>query len=145
MQQTRFYLMINFKLMKIFIFLCFHAHKNSKLNLFNPISKVANFGVLQFYPLKINLVSEIRKTSTERQGYFVFRLFFTLSCSSIVLIRIPLYFAYLLILLQVTCQTNSKIMTGTLRNSQVTPITRPHFLQSVISILLPRRYCFHAP
>jgi hypothetical protein len=37
-------LMINFSLMKKFIFLCFHEHKNTKSNLFNPISKVANFG-----------------------------------------------------------------------------------------------------
>ena len=38
---------------------------------------------------------------------------------------IPLYFAYLLTLLQVTYQIDSKILTDTLNNSQVTPITRP--------------------
>ena len=47
--------------------LCFNEYKNSKLNLFNPISKRAKFfRVLQFYPLKMNLVLEIRKTSTRR-------------------------------------------------------------------------------
>ena len=40
-------LMMNFNLMKIFIFLCFHEHKNSKLPQFTPISKRANFRVLQ--------------------------------------------------------------------------------------------------
>jgi len=39
----------------------FHEHKNTKLNHFSPISKIANFWVLQFYPLKMNLVVEIRK------------------------------------------------------------------------------------
>ena len=42
--------MINFKLMKNFIFLCFHEHKKSKLNHFSSISKNSNFRVLQFYP-----------------------------------------------------------------------------------------------
>ena len=53
--------MINFNLIKIVIFLMFHVHKNSKLNRFNYISKVENFRVLQSYPLKMNLVLEIRK------------------------------------------------------------------------------------
>ena len=52
------------------------------------------------------------------------------SCSSIILIRIPLYFACLLTLLQVSCQTDSKILTDTPNNTQVTPITRPPFLFS---------------
>jgi len=43
MQQTRFYLMINFKLMKIFIFLCFHVHNNSQINYFNSIFKSGKF------------------------------------------------------------------------------------------------------
>ena len=122
--------MINFKLMKFFIFLCFHEHINSKINHFSSISKNSNFRVLQFYPLKMNLVPEIRTTSTRRQRYSVYRFFFTSLCSSIVLIRIPLYFVYLLTLLQVTCSTNSMILTGTLNNSQVSPITSPPFLFS---------------
>ena len=40
------------------------------------------------------------------------------------------YFAYLLTLLQVTCQTGSKILTSTPNTPQVTPITRPPFLFS---------------
>ena len=35
--------MINFKLMKIFIFLCFHVHKNSQINHFNSIFKSGKF------------------------------------------------------------------------------------------------------
>ena len=35
--------LINFKLMKIFIFLCFHAHKNSQINHFNSIFKSGKF------------------------------------------------------------------------------------------------------
>ena len=38
--------MINFKLMKFFIFLCFHVHKNSQINHFNSIFKNSKFGVL---------------------------------------------------------------------------------------------------
>ena len=41
---------------------------------------------------------------------------------------ILLYFAYLLTILQVTYQTDSKILKGTPNNTQVTPITRPPFL-----------------
>ena len=100
--QTCCYLMIIIKFMKFFIFLCFYERINFKLNHFSSISKNSNFRVLQFYPLKMNLNPEIRKTSTRRQGYPVFGFFFTSSCSSIVLIRIPRYFAYLLTLLQVT-------------------------------------------
>jgi hypothetical protein len=37
---------MNFNLLKSFIFLCFHEHKNTKLNHFNSISKRANFRVL---------------------------------------------------------------------------------------------------
>ena len=103
----------------------FYEHKIQKYIILTLFSKVANFGVLQFYPLKMNLVPKIWKTSTRRQGYFVFEFFFTSSCSSIILIRIPLYFAYQLTLLQVTCQTNSKILRDTLNNSQIIPITRP--------------------
>ena len=76
----------------------------------------------------MNLVPEIQTTSTRRQEYSAFEFFFTSSCGSIILIRIPLYFAYLLILLQVTYQTDSKILTDTPNNTQVTPITRPPFL-----------------
>ena len=78
-------------------------------------------------PLKMNLVLEIRKTSTKRWEYSVLGFFFTSSCSSIVLIKIHFTFAYLLPLLQVTCLTNSKTLIGTLNNSQVTLITRPQF------------------
>jgi hypothetical protein len=39
-------IMINFNLIKILIFLCFHEHKNMKLNQFSYISKEANFRVL---------------------------------------------------------------------------------------------------
>jgi hypothetical protein len=35
---------------KNIISLCFHEHKNTKLNHFIPFEKFANFGVLQFYP-----------------------------------------------------------------------------------------------
>ena len=35
--------MINFKLMKIFIFLYFHVHKNSQINYFNSIFKSGKF------------------------------------------------------------------------------------------------------
>ena len=68
-------------------------------------------------PLKMNLVPEIWKTVIKE--------------IQILHLWILLYFAYLLILLQVTCQTDSKISTGTLNNSQVTPITRPPFLFSL--------------
>ena len=81
-------------------------------------------------PLKMNLVLEIRTTSTRRWEYSVFGFFFTSSCSSIVLIMIPLHFANLLTLLQVTYQTDSKILTNTPNYTQVTPITRPPFLFS---------------
>ena len=103
-------LMMNFNILKYILFLIFHEHKNLKLNQFDYISKVANFRVLQFYPLKMNPVPEIWKTSTRRLGYSVFGFFLTSSRSSIVLIRIPFYFAYLLTLLQVTCPTDSKIL-----------------------------------
>ena len=59
--QTCCYLMINFKLMKIFIFLCFHEHINSKIASFYIYFKRSKFRVLQFYPLKMNLVLEIQK------------------------------------------------------------------------------------
>ena len=39
--------MLNFNIMKIFIFLYFHEHKNSQINYFNPIFKSINFRVLQ--------------------------------------------------------------------------------------------------
>jgi len=39
--------MISFILTKSIIFSMFHEHKNTKLNHFSPISKVANFWVLQ--------------------------------------------------------------------------------------------------
>ena len=102
-------------------------HNQTVLTLFK---KGQIFRVLQFYPLKMNLVPEIRTMSTKRWEYSILGFFFTSSCSSIFLIMIPLYFAYLLILLQVTCQTNSKIPTGTPYNSQVSPITRSPFLFS---------------
>ena len=57
--------MIDFNLIKIVIFPMFHVHKNSKLNRFNYISKVENFRVLQSYPLKMNLVLEIRTILTQ--------------------------------------------------------------------------------
>ena len=41
--QTCFYLMINFKLIKNFTFLCFHVLKNSKINHFNSIFKSGKF------------------------------------------------------------------------------------------------------
>ena len=44
--QTCCYLMINFNLMKNFIFLYFHEHKNTELNYFSSISEEANFRVL---------------------------------------------------------------------------------------------------
>jgi hypothetical protein len=40
-------LMMNFNIMKNILFLIFYEHKNSKLNQFNYITKVANFRVLQ--------------------------------------------------------------------------------------------------
>ena len=130
MQQTRFYLMINFNLMKNYYLPMFSWAQNTRLNQFISILKRGNFRVLQFYPLKMNLVFEIWKTLTRRKGYSIFVFFFTSSCSSIFLIRIPLYFVYLLTLLQVTCSTNSKILTGSLNYSQVSPITSPPFLFS---------------
>ena len=42
-------LMMNFKLMKFFIFLYFMCTKNSNLNHFNSISKEANLRVLQIF------------------------------------------------------------------------------------------------
>ena len=42
--------LINFKLMKIFIFLCFHAHKNSQINHFNSIFKSGKFWGVTFGP-----------------------------------------------------------------------------------------------
>ena len=122
--------MLNFNIMKNILFHIFHEHNNSKLDLFALFQKNQILGCYDSTPLKMNLVLEIRKTSTRRQGYSVFGFFFTSSCSSIVLIRIPLYFAYLLTLLRVTCSTNSKILTGTLKNSQLSPITSPPFLFS---------------
>ena len=50
MQQTHFYHMINFKLMKIFIFLCFHVHKNSQINHFNSIFKSGKFWGVTILP-----------------------------------------------------------------------------------------------
>ena len=43
---------------------------------------------------------------------------------------ILLYFAYLLTIVQVTYQTDFKILKDTPNNTQVTPITRPPFLFS---------------
>ena len=76
--------------------------------------KRANFRVLQFYPLKMNLVLEIRKMVIKE--------------IHILCLWIILYFAHLLTILQVTCQTDSKILKGTPNNTQITPITRPPFL-----------------
>ena len=42
--------------------------KNIKFKQFNSISKKANFRVLQFYPLKMNLVLEIRKIVIKDTG-----------------------------------------------------------------------------
>ena len=44
----------------------FHVHKNSKLNRFNYISKVAIFSVLQTYPLKMNLILKIWTMLTQK-------------------------------------------------------------------------------
>ena len=92
-------LMINFNLIKQFIFIYFHEHKNTELNHFSSISEEANFRVLQFYPFKMNLILEVRT--------MVFKEIWILR------LGILLYFAYLLTLLQVTCQTDSKILTST--------------------------------
>ena len=43
------YLMMSFKLMKLFYFSIFHVHKNSNLNHFNSILKEAIFRVLQLH------------------------------------------------------------------------------------------------
>jgi len=67
-------------------------------------------------PLKMNLVLEIRTMMIKEM--------------QILCLWILLYFAYLLTLLQVTCQTNSKILTDTPTNTQVSPITRSPFLFS---------------
>ena len=109
---------------------------------FNYFKRIQILGCYNSTPLKMNLVLEIRMTSTRRQGFSVFEFSFSSSCSSIVWIRILFYLAYLLILLQVTCQTNSKIPTGTPNNSQVSPITRPSFLYyhfSFLNIHLPTK------
>jgi len=42
--------MLNFNLIKIIIYLCFHEHKNTKLNIFNPILKREIFRVLHYPP-----------------------------------------------------------------------------------------------
>ena len=65
-------------------------------------------------PLKMNLVLEIRTMMIK--GMQILHLW------------ILRYFAYLLTLLQVTCQTDSKILTDTTNNAQVIPITRPPLL-----------------
>ena len=49
-------LMINFNIMKNILFLIFYEHKNSKLNQFNYISKVANFRVLHVSPSETTTV-----------------------------------------------------------------------------------------
>jgi hypothetical protein len=60
--------MINFNLMKTFISLYFHVDTKTQLNHFSYISKEANFEVLQFYPLKMNLVLEIQKMMVKEIG-----------------------------------------------------------------------------
>ena len=79
---TCWYLMINFKLMKIFIFLCFHERINSKLNLFSSISKNSNFRVLQLrsFPCPNNFTLEL-KSNTLSPGL---NSFFSIFCHAIV-------------------------------------------------------------
>ena len=130
-------MLLPFNLMKFFIlsyFMCTKIPTQIFLALF---SKIQILGCYNSTLLKMNLVPEIRKTLTKRQGYFVFGFFYTSSCSSIFLIRIPLYFVYLLTLLQVSCQTDSKILTDTPNNTQVTPITKPPFLEYQFSSKYP--------
>ena len=122
-------LIFDFNFIKI-LFPKFKFPQNAKLITFSYFKNMQNLGCYNSTPLKMNLVLEIRTTATERQGYSVFRFSFTYSCSPIVLIRIPLYLAYLLILLQVSCPTDYKVLIDTPNDTQVTPITRPPFLLS---------------
>ena len=80
-------LMMNFNLMKIIISLGFHELKNSKLPQFTSTSKGANFRVLQFYPLKMNLIPEIRRRRAKERGMLQLEIFFT-SLSNTILILI---------------------------------------------------------
>ena len=136
-------------------------HNNSQINHFHSISKSGKFWRVTILP-PLRWISPLRfgRGWSKRYRFSAFGFFSTSSCSSIVLIRIPLYFAYLLILLQVTYQTNSGILTDTPNNTQVTPIFRPPFLfspylidlflhmftfqRSLTNILIRRRFYYQS-
>ena len=120
--------MMNFNLIKNILFPIFHVHRNSWINHFKPIFKIEIFRVLQFYPLKMNLILKIQKIVIKEIRVFCLWILFTSLSNSTFLVNLPLYFAYPDNLTLATCSTNSKILTGTLNNSQVTPFTRPPFL-----------------
>jgi hypothetical protein len=82
-----------FQFSEKYYFLCFHEHINSKLTHFSSISKEANFRVLQFYPLKMNLVLEIRKMVVKEIDILCLGILLTFLSSSISLVKIPPYFA----------------------------------------------------
>ena len=95
------------------MFKCAQKYKIKSFQLYFKRSKFQGVTIL---PLKMNLILEIWKMVIKE--------------IQILHLWILLYFAYLLTILQVTCQTNSKILKGTPNNTQVTPITRPPFLLS---------------
>ena len=104
--------------------------------------------MLQFYPLKMNLVLEIQKMVIEEiwilcldlLPFLMIRKLFQKARGTPPPQSLPrLHLSYLITvfrcatlitLLKVTCSTDSKILTGTPNNSQVIPITRPPFIFS---------------
>ena len=103
----------------------FHEHKNMKLNQFSSISKEANFRVLQFYPLKMNIVLGIQKMVIKEIRIFYHRILFPSLSNSILLVGIPLYSAHSN---NLSPSNLLKILTDTPNNTQV---TRPLFLFSL--------------
>ena len=88
--------------------------------------------------------SRFAEMVTKEIRVFCLWIFFTSLSNSTFFVNLPLYYAYRDNPTQATCSTNSKISTGTLNNSQVTPITRPPFLFSPYSLyLFLHMFTFH--
>ena len=62
--------MINFKLMKIFIFLCFLVHKNSQINHFNSIFKSGKFWGVTPCDKVQQLISIVRRCIKSNKSLF---------------------------------------------------------------------------
>ena len=107
--------------------MCTKIHKLIILNLF---SKLKFLGCYNSTPLRWISSPRFTEMVTKEIWVFCLWIFFTSLSNSMFLVNLPLYFAYPDNPTQATCSTNSKILIGTLNNSQVSPITRSPFLFS---------------